>query len=254
MSLIIKEIIGQILVLALNRPEKRNALTDKMYQQLADEIRHHEQDPDIRALLIRGEGAHFTAGNDLAKFARVTQKEELNATLNFMSALSEFPMPVIAQVSGMAVGIGTTLLLHCDFVYCDETARFSMPFIDLGLVPEYASSYLLPQMAGHRKASEWLMLGESFGPEEAQQFGIINKQVTSSELSKICFDTARKLCNLPRHAMLHTKALMKSDAIKVKSCIDREIGVFVQQLNSVAAKEAFNAFLEKRQPDPAKYN
>lgn len=254
MSLIIKEIIDEILVLSLNRPEKRNALTDEMYQQLADEIHRHKNDPLIKALLIRSSGAHFSAGNDLAKFAEVTEKQELSSTLEFMAALAEFPMPVIAEVRGLAIGIGTTMLLHCDFVFCDETAKFSMPFISLALVPEYASSYLLPKIAGHRKAAEWLMLGESFGPDEAQQFGLINRCIAAEDLETVSLETAQKICKLPKQAMLHTKALMKSDANTVKSCINREIELFVSQLKSVAAKEAFHAFLEKRQPDPAKYN
>lgn len=254
MSLIIKEIIDECLVLSMNRPEKRNALNDDMYQQLADEIRAHQDDPTIKVLYIKSSSEHFTAGNDLAKFASVTEKDELNATLAFLMALAEFPMPVVAEVRGMAVGIGSTMLLHCDFVYCDETAKFALPFVDLALVPEYASSMLLPQLVGHRKASEWLMLGEPFGPNEAEQFGLVNKVVSSDSLSGQSFDTIRTLCQKPRIAMRNTKALMKSNAETVKSHIDKEIDIFIEQLKSVPAKEAFTAFLEKRKPDPARYN
>lgn len=253
MSLILIEIVDDILVMSINRPDKRNALTDEMYAEMAHILRENADNPDVKVLLLKGEGEHFTAGNDLAKFAEVTEKDELKSTLDFMTALAEFPMPVIAQVRGMAVGIGTTMLLHCDFVYCDNTARFSMPFINLALVPEYGSSKLLPAMVGHRKAAEWLMLGEPFDGPEAQEFGIVNKVIDPDLLEQHCLDTAERLCKLPKEAMRNTKALMKSDADAIKSHVDHEINLFVEQLRTVAAREAFNAFLEKRKPNPNKY-
>lgn len=253
MSLILKEIIDECLVLSINRPEKRNALTDEMYAELAQAIRSHEKDPAIKVLLLKGAGGHFTSGNDLGKFAEASDESDLASTLRFMEALADFPMPVVAQVKGMAVGIGTTLLLHCDFAFCDQTTRFSLPFINLALVPEYASSLILPNLVGHKKAAEWLMLGEPFGPEEAQQFGLINKVVTTEQLQPYCEGIIKKLCQRPKDAMRYTKELMKSNTNAVKSHISTEIEVFMERLNSVAAKEAFNAFLEKRKPDPEKY-
>lgn len=253
MSLILKEIIDECLVLSINRPEKRNALTDEMYAELAQAIRNHENDPVIKVLLLKGAGEHFTSGNDLEEFADASDKSEMKSSLKFMEALVDFPMPVVAQVQGMAVGIGTTLLLHCDFVFCDQTTRFSLPFINLGLVPEYASSLILPNLVGHKKASEWLMLGEPFGPEEAEKLGLINKVVTTEQLQAHCHGIIKKLCQRPKDAMRNTKALMKSNTNAVKSHIDTELKVFIEQLSSVAAKEAFSAFLEKRKPDLEKF-
>lgn len=253
MSLILKEINQSCLILTLNRPEKRNALSADMYKELADELNEQQHNPAIKSVLIKGAGAHFTAGNDLAQFAQVESKAELATTLEFMQVLMNFPMPVVAQVSGMAVGIGTTMLLHCDFVYCDDSAVFSLPFINLALVPEYASSLLLPQLVGQRKASEWLMLGESFGGSEAKDFGLVNDVLPAEQLSEHCQKITQKLGAKPGAALKHTKALMKSASDRVKLHIDKEIDVFVEQLKSEAAKEAFSAFLEKRQPDPKKY-
>lgn len=253
MSLILKEINEKCLTLTLNRPEKRNALSADMYKELADELKKQQQNPAIKSVLIKGAGEHFTAGNDLAQFAKVESKAELQSTLEFMQALMQFPMPVVAQVSGMAVGIGTTMLLHCDLVYCDTSCVFSLPFINLALVPEYASSLLLPQLAGHRKASEWLLLGESFGAEQAREFGLVNDVLEPEQLAAHCQKVVSQLAVKPYAALRHTKALMKSASDSVNLHIDKEIEVFVEQLKSEAAKEAFSAFLEKRKPDPKKY-
>lgn len=253
MSLILIEIQHHCLTLTLNRVDKRNALSADMYQELAEALNQHRDNPEIKSVLIKGEGGHFTAGNDLSQFAKVQSKAELASTLAFMQALASFPMPVVAQVNGMAVGIGTTMLLHCDLVYCDTSTVFSLPFINLALVPEYASSLLLPQLAGHRKASEWLLLGESFGPEEAVQYGLVNQVVKPEELTDTVMSTIKKLAAKPAMALKQSKALMKSNASQIDAHIDKEIEVFVAQLKSEAAKEAFTAFLEKRKPDPAKY-
>ncbi|BDX06282.1 enoyl-CoA hydratase [Planctobacterium marinum] len=253
MSLILIEIQQHCLVLTLNRPEKRNALSSEMYQQLADALNANRDNEQIKSVLITGAGEHFTAGNDLSQFAKVQGKDELASTLAFMQALSSFPMPVIAQVRGMAVGIGTTMLLHCDFVYCDNTATFSLPFINLALVPEYASSLLLPELVGHRKASEWLMLGESFDAAEAEKHGLVNKVAAAPDLQSTCAKVVAGLAKKPAMALKQTKALMKSSTDKVNLHIDTEIDVFVEQLKSEAAKEAFSAFLDKRKPDPTKY-
>ena len=254
MSMIRKEIINHCLVLTMNRADKRNALSADMYRAMADALAAHRDDDDVKVLLIKGEGEHFTAGNDLGQFAQVNDKTQLKDTLDFMQQLAAFPQPVVAQVRGMAVGIGTTLLLHCDFVYCDSSSFFSLPFINLALVPEYASSLILPAAVGHRKAAEWLMLGEGFGAEEALQHGLVNKVVASDKLEAQCQQTVTALCQKPRVAMRQTKALMKHNASQVSGQIEKEIDVFVEQLKSDAAKEAFSAFLEKRKPDPAKYN
>lgn len=241
------------LIISINRPEKRNALTSELYQQMADALTEVTTASDVKAVLIQGEGEHFTAGNDLSQFASVTEKSQLQPTINFMHALMDCPVPVIAKVNGMAVGIGTTLLLHCDLVFASDSAVFSLPFANLGLVPEYASSVLLPKLAGHLKASEWLLLGEPFGPKDAKEAGLVNHIFPAEEIDAQVLKVMDKLCGKPRASLIHTKALMKNDADSIKLAMDNEMVLFFQQLQSDAAKEAFAAFLEKRRPDPEKY-
>lgn len=253
MPLILKEINNECMVISINRPEKRNALNNEMYQAMADALNEAAVNEQIKAVLLRSEGEHFTAGNDLAQFANVSDEDHLGETAAFMEALRKLPMPIVAQVKGMAVGIGTTLLLHCDLVYCDETAIFSLPFINLALVPEYASSLLLPTLVGHRKAAQWLMLGESFGAEDALKTGLINEIIATDKLQLHCQNILQTLCSKPRLAMLHTKALMKSNTEQIKMQMNDEMDVFVSQLNTDAAQEAFAAFLEKRPPNSEKY-
>ena len=208
---------------------------------------------NARVIIIEGEGDCFTAGNNIADFANPDQAEHVNETAHFMNALMKCELPVIAKVRGLAVGIGTTLLLHCDFVYCDETAKFVMPFIDLGLVPEYASSYLLPRLAGHRKASEWLMLGKPFDGEEARQFGIVTEVFPSEQLELMVDKIADALRSKPKTALRNTKLLMKSDAHAVEEHVNEELDYFIDAMRSEPAQEAFDAFLNKRPVNPEKF-
>lgn len=242
-----------ILTLTLNRPEKRNALSSTMYQALADELLKVTLDSEVKAVCIEGSGGHFTAGNDLSQFAGVESRDELKATEQFMLALMDCPAPVVAKVEGMAIGIGTTMLLHCDFVYCAKNTMFSLPFVNLALVPEYASSKLLPEIVGPKKAAEWLMLGDTFGAEEALNAGLINGICEENDLESTCGQVLNKLVSKPKMAMRHTKALMKKNADEIKVRMNDELALFVPQLKSEAAREAFNAFLQKRKPDPARY-
>ncbi|WP_438863910.1 enoyl-CoA hydratase [Neptunicella sp.] len=242
------------LTISMDRVERKNSLTFAMYQQMADAIIQAEQDDEIRVILIKGEGDCFTAGNDLSDFASASENAALGQTVRFMKALMNCTKPVVAQVHGLAVGIGTTMLLHCDLVYCEENTQFVLPFINLALVPEYAASYLLPRLAGHRKAAEWLMLGEPFNANQAEQFGLVNQSLDTQALTEHVNQVIAKLVSKPRQAMRSTKALMKSDGDNVMTHMDEELDIFIQQLESEAAKEAFNAFLQKRRPDPAKYN
>lgn len=241
-----------IVSITINRPEKKNSLTRDMYEAMAVAIEDAQRD-DARVIVIQGEGACFTAGNNIADFASVDDAEHVNETAHFMTALMTCEIPVIAKVRGLAVGIGTTLLLHCDFVYCDETAKFVMPFIDLGLVPEYASSYLLPRIAGHRKAAEWLMLGKPFDGVEAEQFGIVTCQFPADELDSMVTTIASALCQKPKLALAQTKRLMKSDANTVAEHMNEELDFFVDAMRSEPAQEAFDAFLNKRPINPEKF-
>lgn len=254
MSEILIQQNNQVLEIIFNRADKKNALTHAMYQQMAEALEQATASEQIRAVLFKGEGQDFTAGNDLNDFAKASGPEQVEQTVRFMTALMKCPLPVVAQVQGMAVGIGTTLLLHCDLVYCADNARFSMPFIDLALVPEYASSYLLPRLVGHRKAAQWLMAGEPFDGKEAVQFGLVNQALPVAELDDKVKKVVQNLVSKPRQAMKLTKLLMKTSHQEVTKHMHNELDLFIRQLKSAPAKEAFSAFLEKRKPDPSRYN
>ena len=241
-----------VMRIKMNRPAKKNSLTRSMYEQMAVAI-EDAGISDNRVIVIEGEGECFTAGNNIADFASADEAEHVNETAHFMEALMKCELPVIAKVRGLAVGIGTTMLLHCDFVYCDESAKFIMPFIDLGLVPEYASSYILPRLAGHRKASEWLMLGKPFTGEEALQFGIATQVFPQKQLDSMVDKVATALCSKPKSALRHTKRLMKSDAHAVERHVNEELDYFIQAMQSEPAQEAFSAFLDKRSINPEKF-
>jgi enoyl-CoA hydratase/carnithine racemase len=245
---------NSVLTITINRPDKKNALTREMYAAMADALESVSSDSSIKAVLLQGEGDGFTAGNDISMFANVTSASSTNDTVRFMKALAAIELPVVAKVHGAAVGIGTTLLLHCDFVYCAENTYFSLPFINLALVPEYGSSAILPRLAGHKKAAEWLMLGEPFGAEDALSNGIVNKVTPLSRLDDLCQKTLTTLLSMPKEALRKTKALMKSDYDEMMSHLDKELEVFGEQLLSAPAKEAFDAFLNKRKPDFSQFD
>jgi enoyl-CoA hydratase/carnithine racemase len=245
---------SSVLTITINRPDKKNALTKDMYVAMADALEQANVDRTTKVVLIQGEGDGFTAGNDISMFAEVTGNESSSETVRFMKALAASPLPIVAKVHGAAVGIGTTLLLHCDFVYCAEDTYFSLPFINLALVPEFGSSTILPNLVGHRKAAEWLMLGEPFGAQEAVTNGIANKAVPLTELDELCQQTVKKLLSKPREALQKTKALMKPSYDELMVHVEEELSIFGEQLLSPSAKEAFNAFLDKRKPDFAQFD
>lgn len=246
MSTVTTQIENHVLTISLNRADKKNALTREMYQLMADAINTASLDPEVKVILLKGEGSAFTAGNDIADFAHREEGDNVAEIVAFMNALTQCTSPVVAQVHGVAVGIGTTLLLHCDLVYCAPESVFCMPFINLGLVPEYASSYLLPRLAGRRKASEWLMLGETFGAEEAQQFGVVTAIITAENLSEHVEAVCRKLAQKPAFALNQTKALMNNEQDAIQQQISAELDIFLEALSTPAAKEAFDAFINKR--------
>ena len=253
MSHILTELNEQCLTIVLNRVDKKNALTRDMYQQMADAIEHVKNDGKTKVIIIKGAGDCFTAGNDISDFANQQENAHVPETAAFMRALMECKIPVIAQVHGLAVGIGTTLLLHCDFVYATTDTRFVLPFINLGLVPEYASSYLLPKVAGHVKAAEWLMLGEPFGAQEAYQFGLLTKVVSQQDIEQTVLSAAKKLVEKPMFSLLHTKSLLKGDQSPVTQQMNEEFDIFLEALGTAAAQEAFDAFLKKRPINPEKF-
>jgi len=247
-----------ILTLEFNRPERKNAITGTMYQIMADALLAAEADPTIRAILITGKPEIFTAGNDLDDFlnnAGEGAMTEDRPVFQFMKALEGCTKPVVAAVAGAAVGIGTTLLMHCDLVYCADTAKLSMPFSQLGLCPEFGSSLLVAQAAGYTRAAEKLMLGEAFSAQEAFEMGIVARVLPAAELLAFAQGQAAKLVKLPAASIRTTKALMKrSRSALVKETIAAENERFSAMLTGGEAKEAFTAFFEKRKPDFSKFD
>ena len=241
---------GAVFAIEFNRPQRRNAITAQMYTQLAEAIEQAEADAGVRAILIHGQAEAFTAGNDIEDFMRRPPAGEDTPVFRFQRVLSGARKPVVAAVNGPAVGIGTTLLLHCDLVYAGDNARFQLPFVSLGVVPEFASSYLLPLVAGYQRAAELLLLGEPFDAQKALQAGFVTRVVPSAETLDVAFAAAQKLCALPEKSVRVTRALLR-DAHReaIARRIELEGEHFRAMLGEPAAREAFAAFLEKRKPD-----
>ncbi|NMH61129.1 enoyl-CoA hydratase [Alteromonas ponticola] len=242
-----------VMRLTLDRENKKNSLTRDMYRKLAQAITQARSDENVRVIRIDGAGSCFTAGNDIHDFANQSQSENVTDTVAFMQALVECEKIVVAQVHGMAVGIGTTMLLHCDLVYCAPDTRFVLPFINLGLVPEYASSYVLPRLAGRRKASEWLMLGEPFDAREAITFGLVSRIIESDMLEGTVSAICQSLVEKPAFALTQTKQLMANETDAIQQQMNTELDVFLEAMATESAKEAFSAFLEKRPVDRTKF-
>jgi enoyl-CoA hydratase/carnithine racemase len=243
-------VAGSIATLSFDRPDKKNAITRAMYQSLADGLTMAADDKVVRAIVIKGEGGIFTAGNDVEEFLKYPPQPGDSHVVHFMNALRSAEKPVIASVSGMAIGIGTTLLMHCDLVYAADSARFAMPFTQLGLCPEFASSYLFPRMAGYQRAAEKLLLGDAFTADEAAQMGLVSKVMPEDSLPSFVAAQAAKLASLPTESLRITKKMMKKDlAVGVEAAMQEELQHFTRLLQGPDAKEAFSAFLEKRKPD-----
>ena len=251
---------GGILTIEFNRPERKNAITAVMYQAMADAINEAESDSAVRAILIVGKPEIFTAGNDLPDFLQNSKPvegvpAEARPVFQFMRALSGSTKPVVAAVSGAAVGIGTTMLMHCDLVYAADNAKFSMPFSQLGLCPEFASSLLLPQLAGYPRAAEKLLLGEAFLAQEALDMGLVSKVVPLADLRAFAEGQAAKLAALPAASVRATKALMKrARTPAINEAMGAENTLFAAMLLAPEAKEAMTAFMEKRKPDFSQFS
>ncbi|WP_044872780.1 enoyl-CoA hydratase [Pseudomonas sp. LFM046] len=244
------ELVGGVLAVTLSRLDKKNALTNGMYGALADAIQRAESDADVRVVLIQADGELFTSGNDLGEFAeQATGKgpAELNV-LRFLQNLAVTTIPIVAAVQGKAVGVGTTMLLHCDYVVLSEDAQLSAPFVNLALVPEAGSSYLLPARTGHVRAFQLFSLGESIDAKSAVAWGIANTVVPGEDLRTEARRVAEKLATKPLGSLKATKQLMR-DPQRLLAQIDAESLVFAERLKSAEAREAFTAFAQKRQPD-----
>ena len=239
-----------LLLLTLNRPDKRNALNTEMYLALTLAFQQAALDESVHVVLLQGQQECFTAGNDLADFMGKSSLEADDPILQFLHTLADFPKPVIAAVCGPAVGIGTTMLFHCDLVYAGDNAAFSMPFVNLGLCPEAASSLLAPQLLGYHRAAEALLLGEPFMAEAALEVGLVNRVVPPTECNAVAQAQARKLAGKPLSSLVETKRLMKlGQTAPVLERMAIEGDSFGRMLGEPAAREAFTAFMQKRKPD-----
>ena len=237
---------GGVLAITLNRPERRNAITVAMYGVLADAIAGAWEDGDVRLITVRGEGQDFAAGNDLADFLDADRGEDL-PVWRLLRALAENEIPIIAAVHGNCVGIGTTMLLHCDFVIAADNSRFSMPFVDLALVPEAASSLLFPRLAGRRRAARYLLLAEPFGAEEALDIGLASYVVGMAELDTKLREITERLLAKPREALRISQSLLRQGARdEIVERMKLESTRFAERLESAEAKQAIGAFFEKR--------
>jgi enoyl-CoA hydratase/carnithine racemase len=236
-----------VVCVTLARPERRNAITVAMYAALAEAVEAASADPAVRVITFRGEGQDFAAGNDLADFlnAELREGEEI-PVMRFLRALARCDTPLIAAVHGNCVGIGTTMLLHCDLVIADESARFSLPFVDLALIPEAASSLLLPRLAGPRRAARYLLLCEPFGVEEAMAIGLVSHRVQSG-LDQALADVVARLLAKPPEALRMTQQLLRAgQRDEILERMSLESGLFTERLASPEVKQAITAFFATR--------
>ncbi|MEH6463489.1 MAG: enoyl-CoA hydratase-related protein [Shewanella psychromarinicola] len=232
-------------IISFNRPEKRNAFNLEMYQQFTEYLIQGEADNDIRAFMFHGTENCFTSGNDIADFLKSGELVEEHPTVKFLFCLLDLKKPVVAAVTGAAVGIGTTLLLHCDLVYADNSAKFQMPFVSLALVPEAASSLLLPLIVGQQKAAELILLGEAFNATTAAELNIINKVIDDADLLSFSLAQAKKLAAQPPQSLQASKQLLRHNQAQVKAQMKLELVQFSKRLQSDEAKQRFQAFLQK---------
>jgi enoyl-CoA hydratase/carnithine racemase len=240
-----------VLAITLARPERRNAITVAMYAALADAIEQASSDASIRVITIRGQGQDFAAGNDLADFlAAAPRLDDEIPVWRLLRALATCETPIIAAVHGNCVGIGTTMLLHCDLVVADDSARFSMPFVDLGLVPEAASSLLFSRFAGRRRAARYLLLAEPFGADEAFEIGLVSHRASAGELDRKLAAIVAALLAKPPEALRQTQRLLRRGAHdEILERMKLESSLFAERLASAEVKEAISAFFEKRKPN-----
>jgi enoyl-CoA hydratase/carnithine racemase len=244
---------GRVARIRFDRVEKKNAITPEMYSMLGAALRAAEENREVRAVLLHGSAECFTAGNDVGDFLKRPAGGAPPAKALF-EVLPTMAKPVVAAVGGPAIGIGTTLLLHCDLVYAAPNARFQLPFVPLGIVPEFGSTFLLPMLAGYQRAAELLLLGRPFTAQQAYEAGIVTAVVPQEQLIEHSFQTATALAALPPESIRLTKRLMKSRyAPALAAAIEEETRIFSDRLASPEAKEALSAFLEKRKPDFSRF-
>lgn len=253
MSDILTHIDAGVMTITFNRLDKKNSITSSMYAAMADAVAQAAADASVRVVLFQGHESIFSAGNDIGDFLNQPPSTQASPVFRFLRGIATFEKPLLAAVAGPAVGIGTTMLFHCDLVYAGDNAAFSMPFVNLGLCPEAASSLLAPRMFGYHRAAEALLMGEPFFAEAAQEVGLVNRVVPPTEVNGYAQAQARKLAAKPLSSLIETKRLMKSGyQQEVLAKMDEEGQSFGRMLREPAAKEAFGAFMEKRKPDFSK--
>jgi enoyl-CoA hydratase/carnithine racemase len=250
MSDIITERSGNILRIQLNRPERKNAMTSAMYITLADLLNDAAKDDQIRVVLWHGAGDSFSAGNDIQDFLKNPPGPGQSPQARLIEALINFDKPIVVAVQGAAIGGGTTMLTHCDFVLAGESAKFQMPFVNLALVPEFGSSYSVPARIGYPRAAELILLGSRFNAKRAAELGLVTRVITDKDLLAAATQTARDLAKKPPAALQACKRLMKSSTRdQLERAVKLENQEFSVRVRSAEAKEAFTAFLEKRLPN-----
>lgn len=251
---IVTETDAGVFHIAFARPAKKNALTLAMYEGLCAALATASSDPNIRVVVLRGEGGSFTAGNDLADFMQNPPSSSDSPVGRFLEALVRFAKPIVAAVEGPAIGVGTTMLLHCDLVYAATGSRLQMPFVPLGLSPEAGSSYLLPRLAGHPRAAELLLLGEPFGPELAREIGLVLEVLAPDQLHARVRERAAAIAALPPASVRLTKQLMRAPIVAaLGDALTAESTAFFERLRSPEAAEAMQAFFMKRKPDFSRF-
>lgn len=249
------EICEGILTLQINRPDKKNALNLAMYQALADGFKAADSDDAVRVIIVSGSEDCFTSGNDLADFLTSPPTGSQSPVMQFLAAISEARKPVVAAVNGLAVGVGVTMLLHCDLVYVGESATFQMPFVNLGLCPEAGSTLLLPRLMGHARAAELLLLGELFSAEKASSLGMVTEVCPDGEVLATARRKALQLAAQPAAAVRLAKDLLKREyAVQLRETIAEEGAQFIARLKSPEAAEALQAFMQRRKPDFSRFS
>lgn len=253
MSDILTHVDAGVMTITFNRLDKKNSITSSMYAAMADALAQAASDASVRVVLFQGHESIFSAGNDIGDFLNQPPSTQESPVFRFLRGIATFEKPLLAAVAGPAVGIGTTMLFHCDLVYAGDNAAFSMPFVNLGLCPEAASSLLAPRMFGYHRAAEALLMGDPFFAEAAQEVGLVNRVVPPTEVNGYAQAQARKLAGKPLSSLIETKRLMKGGyQQEVLQKMDEEGKSFGRMLREPAAKEAFGAFMQKRKPDFSK--
>lgn len=251
MSNILTDLKNDVLRITIDRPEKKNALTGAMYNALADAVEQADANPDVRVMLLHGNGDSFTAGNDLEDFvANQWKGQAVPPAVRFITTVVHAKKPIVAAVHGSVVGVGVTILLHCDLVYAAENAKLMMPFVNLGIVPEAASTVILPWLVGHQRASELLMLGTPISAQRAYELGVVNAVVSLEALLPTAMNAAQMLAERPAAALRATKALMKkAGTTEIERALREEVEIIAERLGSPETREALTAFQQKRKPD-----